>query len=150
MRHIHGDTPEERFLSLDGIVDGMKKKIQLFHGKHTKRTTIPFHVSGYAETCVSGQVICACLSLFEVDMKKAVIVVDEYPEETELFALIKIKSDTIDYNGEEDVMKVPMKKGVNSFDVTRKVKRGDRVSIAILYPEESPKGIWVAMRGEQF
>ena len=149
MKHIQGSTPKENILSIDGILGGILNKIQLFHDKSGKRVLTPFHVSGYAETCVSGQVICACLSLFQVNVKKAVIVIDEYPKDTELFALIKIKSDTITYNGEEDVVKVPLKQGVNSFDDTRKIKQGDRVSISIVYPDQSPVGIWVAMRGEQ-
>lgn len=149
MRHIQGNTPEERFTSVDGLLDGMKKRLQIIQGKLGGRTkaTAPFNLNGYASSCNSGEVICGYLSLAEINAKKAVIVIDSYAEKAELYVLITIVS----REGRENSFKLKIKKGVNPIDFTEKINKGDRISLAIEYPEsqDAPRGIWVAMRGDQ-
>lgn len=149
MRHIQGNTDKGKFESIDGLLDSLLKNKKLVHEKLNKKkgAFTPFNVSGYAPMCSSGDIICACLSLAEIDIKKAVIVIDEYVEKTDLFVKIKIVSE----GGAENAIRTQIKKGVNSIDDARKINKGDKVSLSIEYPEgiESPKGIWVAMRGEQ-
>ena len=79
------------------------------------------------------------------DIKKAVIIIDEFPEKEVLFANIKILTDT----GTESNTRVSLKKGINSIEDIRRIKPGDRLSITLDFEDAKPYGIWVALRGEQ-
>lgn len=146
MRHIQGNTPKEQLLSVDGILQGILKKQLLLEHQLTKKKKyeVPFNVSGYAEACTSGDIICACLSLFEMQIKKAVIVIEDYPKDTDLNAVITIVSDK-DVN---ESINVPIKQGINSIDIEKRIKKGDKISVFLKFPDISPQGIWVAMRGD--
>ncbi len=147
MRVIQGKSPEDRFSSIDGILHGLLSKQKMIQEKVNKKNRSPhsFNISGYKDTCESGDVVATFFSLAVIDIKKAVIVIDEYPKDTELFAIVNIITDKDIENG----VKIPIKKGANSVEDTRQLNPGDRLSVSIIYPEKSPKGIWVAMRGEQ-
>ena len=149
MRHVQGKTPKDMIASIDGILDGLLRKQELSHEKLNKKEKnwVPFNVSGYVQSCVPRDIVCACLSLAKVDIKKAVIVIDEYPKDTNLFAVIRIVSS----KGEENIIRTKIEKGINSIEDTRSINKGDKLSLSIEYPEggPSPKGIWVALRGEQ-
>lgn len=143
MGEIQGTTPNEKFASIESLIAGMQRKLLLVENNTGKKPIIPFHISGHAETCESGQILCASLFLLKAEAARVVIVIDEYPEKTDLFAVVSIKSD----GGEDSARKLKIEPGVNRIEDNRKIKPGDKISISIMYPEQSPKGIWIAMRG---
>lgn len=150
MRHIQGSTPEEKFQSIDGIIDRVTSKNEMLLDKLSKKEAsmkIPFLINSYADTCnVSGDVICASLSLVTAIITDAIMVIDDYPKDKDLWAVVTVISDTV-----EKTSKVKVKMGVNEIKETETVKRGDRVKVSLEYPDENirPKGIWVAIKGTQ-
>lgn len=147
MIHIQGNTPKEQLLSVDGILGGLLKKTQMTFEKLNKKnmTSFPFALSGYINKCVSGDIVCAHLSLANIELKRLVIMVDKLSKETEAFIVVRILSD----NGKESASKIQIKQGTITTEDERKLKPGDRLSISIIYSNEAPEGIWVAMRGDR-
>jgi len=146
MRVIQGSTVEEKLLSVDGILEGLLKKQMLVHDKMNKKNQAPhpFNISGYIDKCISGDMVCACLSLSNIQLKRAVIVVDELPKNAEAYIDIRILND----EGQETATRVKLRKGVQSGVDERKLRPGDKVSIVVVFPSEAPQGVWVAMRGD--
>ena len=122
MRHIKGNSTDEKILSIDGLLEGMKRKQLLMHNTlHTKsKEPFSFNVSGYARECVQGEIVCAYFSLMDANIKKAVIVIDSFPKDTYLFADIKLISET----GKENNVRVPIKEGINSIEELQRIKPG--------------------------
>lgn len=147
MKHIQGNSIEEKLLSVDGILGGLLRKQQMADINLNKRNINPLalSISGYAEMCSSGDIICSYLSLGRYNLKKAVVFIDTYSEDKDLSLTISILSDT----EVESSNKAKLAQGRNFIIDERIMNPGDRLSIKIEFPEESPIGIWVAMRGEQ-
>ena len=147
MRHIQGKSVKDQLLSVDGILEGLLTKQVMIQENLNKRneTLMPFSISGYIDKCVSGDIVCAYLSLAKVKLKRAVVVVDELSKESDVYLNIHILSD----DGNKSTNKVSIKKGINTFLEEREVKIGDRISMTIDYSHTEPQGIWVAMRGDR-
>lgn len=150
MRHIQGSTPDEKFSSIDSILDKVVSKNEMLVEKFNRRessTKIPFLINSYADTCnVSGDVICASLSLVDAEITDATLVIDDYPKDKDLWAVVSVTSE-----GVEKIAKVKVKVGVNEIKETERVRKGDKVKVSLEYPDENirPKGIWVAIKGVQ-
>ena len=150
MRHIQGSTADEKFQSIDSILDKVVSKNEMLVNKLSKQDSsmkIPFLINSYADTCnVSGDVICASLSLVDAEITDATLVIDDYSKDKDLWAVVSVTSE-----GVEKIAKVKVKVGVNEIKETERVRKGDKVKVSLEYPDENirPKGIWVAIKGVQ-
>lgn len=142
---IQGNTPEEKFASVDSILSGLRNKVDLWNKKFGKKESIPFQVGGQAQACASGEAVFAFMSLLNLDLKNMVIMVDEFPEEETLHAVLMVISD----KGEERAQKYRIKQGANCIKQDWKINAGDRVAVLISYKDQGPKGVWATIRGDQ-
>ena len=99
LKIIKGKTPNTKFLSVDGILDNMRKKIERLTEKQNKKNMDPrsFIMNDYA-----------------------------------------------------DFTSYPIKQGINTPIIDRKIAPGDKILISIEHPQPAnPASVWVAMRGIQ-
>ena len=113
MNHIQGKTPEERFLSIDGLIGGMKNKIDLWNEKFGKKQSIPFQVGGHAVKCQSGLVLFSFKSLLNLKLANLVVEVEDLPEKEVGHVVLSVISD----KGEERVQKYRLKNKLNCIKI---------------------------------
>lgn len=145
LKNIKGKTPSERFKSVDNIIESLKKKQSLIAGVIKEKKGNPFNLSGFAPTCENGDVIGAHFAIIEYEVKKAVIILDECAEDNVVHAILNIITEA----GIKNSKKVKLIKGLNCYDYKENICPGDRFYVTIHWTKESPKGIWVSVRGEQ-
>ena len=81
-----------------------------------------------------------------IAIKKAVVVINDCEtKESDVWLNVMITSSSGNISGE----KIKVKKGISSVDIIKELKQGDRLLIALEYTGKVPRGIWIAMRGEQ-
>lgn len=143
MRHIKGTTSEERFLSTDGILDGLKKKVDLWNKKFGKKQSIPFQVGGHAIKCENGLTIFSFKSLLNLKLANLVVEVEDFPEKAVGHVVLSVVSD----DGKERAQKYRLNGNLSCIEQEWKIDKGDKISVFLLY--DNPKGIWATLRGEQ-
>jgi len=147
LRVIQGKSIEDNILSIDGLLESILRKQIMIEEKMNKKNAaqMPFTISGYIKNCQSGDVVCAYLSLTNINLARAVIVVDKLAKDAIAYIDIVILSDT----GKETSVRYRLVQGINSVEEKRSIIPGDKVSLLISYPDTAPEGIWVAMRGDR-
>jgi hypothetical protein len=144
MQHINGATQEERFLSVDGILGGLKKRIELWDKKFGKKQSTPFQVGGHAAKCQSGLVLFSFKSLLSLKLANLVVEVEDLPEKEIGFVVLTVVPD----EGAERVQKYRLKGKINCINQDWKIDEGDKISVILLY--DNPGAAWATLRGEQF
>jgi hypothetical protein len=143
MKHIQGSTAEEKFLSIDGILGGIKNKLGLCNDTLNKKQAIPFQVGGHAVTCQSGVILFSFKSLLNLQLKNFVVEVESLSDDAVGYVVLTIVSDT----GKENAQKYRLKHKLNCMEQNLKVNKGDKVSAILLY--ENQGSAWATLRGEQ-